>query len=231
MKEIYNDFEAELYLEDGELLAEGTASIDFEEKCVNFSGDFVPLYELETKVYVMRKFKGKDVHKFSGEVYISDKQVMRIVSITDELLEGSEDCYSSNIEFNASLSPVTFNENNKKSTIMIFNNIEFDIAINDMTANTVRFDVLKSKVVSNIFKKLTHKTEFDIEKIELEQHFSIIKTQILNDLRVQIEIKKAYHFGDYPRLECKIINMSTQDRDKLKEILWTYNIENNKLFN
>lgn len=232
MNEIFENFQAELYLsEDESFLADGTASVDLENQWVTFNSEFVPLYELETKVYITRIFNGKEIHRFEGKVYLSDKKLMRIVSVEDNLLEGSEICYSSNVKFDAALSSVVKNPDGSiQSKIKQLKNIEFDIEIKDMTTNKVFIDVYESYVVSNFIKKLIHKTDFDIEKIELGQNFSIIKSEKLKEIVLNVKINKAYHFGDIPRFECDILNTSQQEVDSLKEFLWDYNLENNKLF-
>ncbi len=94
-----NNFNALLKNDKGEILSEGRANVDIENKCVNFQSEFVPLYPIETKLEVVRLFENQEVHRFYGRVYLSDRKLMRLTHVDDELLEGSELCYSNNFHF------------------------------------------------------------------------------------------------------------------------------------
>lgn len=96
-------FPALLKSEEGEELARGEAMVLPEEQAVNFASDFVPLYPMGTPMEIVRLHKGREVHRFTGKVYLSDKELMRIVSVQDELLPGSEEAYCGNMNFSASL--------------------------------------------------------------------------------------------------------------------------------
>ena len=75
------------------LLAEGVASVSQEDQSVDFQSDFVPLFPLGERLKIIRTFDDREIHLFCGEVYISDKNLLRIVNVFDFLLPGSEDIY------------------------------------------------------------------------------------------------------------------------------------------
>ncbi|MFI3114685.1 MAG: hypothetical protein R3Y12_00915 [Clostridia bacterium] len=233
MKNIYENFEAELQLDNGEFLADGTASIDLENGSVTFTSEFVPLYELETKANIFRVYKGKIIHKFNGQVYLSDRNLMRIVSVSDELFEGSEDCYSSNIRCKATIIPTKTSDEvkvgDKKVNIDKLNGVEFDIEIIDLTDEKVIFDIQKSRITGSFFKKLMQKNKTEMQKLEENQQF-IVKNTDLPIGFLNFRISKILNFGENPRMECDIVNLTTPERIKLKEFLWMYNLQNNKLF-
>lgn len=229
MKNIYEDFEAELRL-NNEFLADGTASVDLDTKSVTFTSGFVPLYELETKVEVIRIHNKQEIHRFEGEVYLSDKNLMRIVSVKDELLKGSQDCYSCNVTCAGSL-VANFNNGDKKADAL--KGMEFDVTIVSMTDEKITFDVIKCNAGTNIIQKLFKKggdLNKEVQKIEVDQIFNMQKTTILPIANLNVQIKKAYHFGEIPRFDCDIVNTLEPEKELLKEFLWDYNLKNNKLF-
>lgn len=77
----------------GKVLAEGYASVSRESHSVEFNSDFVPLYPIGTCLIIERIYGEKPIHRFAGEVYISDKQLLRLVAVHDQLLPGSEKVY------------------------------------------------------------------------------------------------------------------------------------------
>lgn len=227
MKNIYENFQAELRLENGEFLAEGTASVDLEDKSVNFTSEFVPLYEVDTKAQICRIHNKQDVHKFNGQVYISDRNIMRIVSVTDELLEGSEDCYSNNVKCKTTI-VATKSKDSNITGIEILKGIEFDATICDMTEQKVEFELTKSHP-SGIIKKILHNSSKDRQKLAEGQIFEIKKAELPVG-NISVKINKVEHFEENSRIQCDIITDTTPERDNLKEFLWAYNLQNNKLF-
>ena len=67
---------------DGKILAEGEATVFAESRSIDFASDFVPMYRMGTKLQIARVFENKEIHLFSGEVFLSDKNLIRLVSIT-----------------------------------------------------------------------------------------------------------------------------------------------------
>lgn len=100
-------FPANLYTPEGELLAEGESCIRLEEKAINFSSDFVPLYPIGTPLIIERIYNGHAVHRFFGKVFLSSKEHMRLTDTTDMLLPGAEYLYCGKMAFPATLTTST----------------------------------------------------------------------------------------------------------------------------
>lgn len=87
----------------GRILAEGYGSVLPENGEVEFRSDFVPLYRMGVPLKMVRRCDGQDIHVFIGEVYISDKKMIRLMHVRDLLLPGSEKVYSTKVDI-----PATF---------------------------------------------------------------------------------------------------------------------------
>lgn len=87
----------------GNQLAQGAATVYAESRSIDFTGDFVPMYRMGTQLQIARIFEGKEIHLFIGTVFISDKNLLRLVSIKDRLLPGSENVYFSETKIPAVL--------------------------------------------------------------------------------------------------------------------------------
>ena len=74
------------------------------DNTITFTSDFVPLVKLGSRVTVTRMIGEKRMESFSGEVYLSSKQLMRIVDVDAELIAQALVLFDSNIilptEFN-----------------------------------------------------------------------------------------------------------------------------------
>ncbi len=98
-------FEAILVSGEGNTLARGHAHVNQESKRVTFESDFVPLYPIGTPMMVFRIYKGAKIHRFDGEVYVSHKNRMSLVSTDDLLLPGCHKVYCDQLELEAILTP------------------------------------------------------------------------------------------------------------------------------
>lgn len=94
-------FPARLLSEEGKLLEFGQASISAEQDSVDFVGDFVPLFKMGTPLTIVRTFGEQEIHIFRGEVYLSSRKLLRLTSVSDELLPGSERVYLFPVNFPA----------------------------------------------------------------------------------------------------------------------------------
>ena len=83
-------FKARLKTWDDRLLEEGYASVSIENRSVDFQNEFVPLLELGTTVKVFQLQEDKEIHCFIGRVYLSSRRLLRVVSVSDDLLTEAE---------------------------------------------------------------------------------------------------------------------------------------------
>jgi len=96
-------FPAVLKLPDGTPLESGQAMVSPETGAVDFAGDFVPLFKMGTPLQIARTFQGEEIHLFDGEVYLSSEQLLRITSVRDKLLPGTEKYYMFPVRYPAAL--------------------------------------------------------------------------------------------------------------------------------
>lgn len=98
---IETEFPAYLKDENGAPLAEGRARVSRADRTVTFTADFVPLYPVGTPMQVVRVNGGREIHRFFGQTYLSDKHLLRLVSVEDEVLPGAEEVYCTGLSLPA----------------------------------------------------------------------------------------------------------------------------------
>ncbi|RPF48377.1 hypothetical protein EDD70_1193 [Hydrogenoanaerobacterium saccharovorans] len=89
--------DAVLKSEDGDLLEYGSVCIPPEGNTVDFKNQFVPLLKLETPVQVTLLLNGVESFCFKGLVYLSSGKLLRITSISDELLTKARKIFTANV--------------------------------------------------------------------------------------------------------------------------------------
>ncbi len=223
--ELYSDssFDAILKKQDGEIIAEGYADINIHNRYVTFFSDFVPLYPIDTKMEIVRMYKGKEVHRFRGTVYLSDKQLMRLVDVKDKLLEGSELCYSDRVKVNALITPLfEYKQSKKFSLSFLRKEPEIDNRLNGEVVSLTPDELVFS------FDDLLH-VNTDMQ-IETGYKFDIKLKNIKKIENFVVEVKKSMLFGEKPAYICDIRDMDEEQRKLLVNYLHQYNLKHNKVF-
>lgn len=213
-------------------LATGTTIVNPRDHSLVFKSDFVPLYTIGTPLIVYRLHNNKEVHKFVGKVYISDKKLLKLIELEDILLPGSENCYSSNINFQAVakyclrkqniISRFTFNNKNKS-----FNFLEIEIIKMDCTQLTFKSSKITFPSKPNFFPKKNSICCWDIRSGD---RLEILLSSPLPTLNLSVEISQCLFLGESPSYQCEIIGISNNDMATLKDFLWHYNLKHNQVF-
>lgn len=201
-----NSCQAVLMTEDEALLEYGVASISVKEKYVDFTNSFVPIIKIGARVKVVCTEKGQSTHMFSGEVFLSSKSLLRIISVKCELLPHAEKVLSIDTMFNAKIAlPVV------KNRVFPMNHITKWIGC---------------QVCGISATELTFTSE--LLDIELNTAFVIkIKAPVF-DKGTEITIRAnegSLLFGKSSRYACKIVSISDLAVVKLIEYIREVNLE------
>lgn len=89
-------FSAVLKTEDGQLLEIGQACVSDTENSVDFTSDFVPLLKLGETARITRTLGSKELESFVGQVYLSSRKLLRIVSVENAVMESARRLFSVN---------------------------------------------------------------------------------------------------------------------------------------
>lgn len=92
------DFPAILKTLEGKILEYGMGSVSEEEQSLDFRGEFVPLFKMGTQLEIVRVQDKIETQRFIGEVYLSSQKMLRLISVTDEVLPGAATAYQYNVD-------------------------------------------------------------------------------------------------------------------------------------
>lgn len=203
---------------EGKVLATGQSSILLEQRAINFTSDFVPIYPLGEHMEIDRLDEsGREVHRFVGKVYLSDKTFMRITDVDDTLLSGSENIYCDNLPFTGMLEKIEAPEPNKWFW-------KLKKGHEPKTPHHIMVPIIEltDKQLVFLFDNSVSYQEGD--RFRLTAHMPLILPETV------IEIEKAFLFGVNSSYICNFLDLSEENRQILRHFLVQYNIKHNKLF-
>lgn len=83
----------------------GEATVSANENAIEFSGGFIPLLPLGSEATVNWVLGNKSLVQFSGTVYLSTGNFMRLVGVDARLVEAARALFAINVRFAATVSP------------------------------------------------------------------------------------------------------------------------------
>ena len=90
------EFSALLESKANGICEEGQAYLEHDNS-VTFTSDFVPLIKLGSHAAIIRTLGDKQFERFSGRVYLSSRNLLKIVDVEHEIIEQAMQIFDSNI--------------------------------------------------------------------------------------------------------------------------------------
>lgn len=237
-------FPAILKNTEGEIIAEGHGNILVSTHAVNFTSDFVPLYPIGTPMEIDRIFEDKEVHRFVGKVFLSDRTLLRLVCVDDELLPGSEYVYCGGMSFPAHIKTIVPPPPKKPRFRLPFRHEPVPILPIEMAATIVSLTDRQLEI-----KVAPPEEESGIEGLALLrgafQNGALLVLTLPNTLfapddptlpttppipETIIRVEKQTILSSETSCLCRFSALSARDRLPLTEFLIRYNLSRNKLF-
>jgi len=214
-----NHFPAILKTPDDKIVEYGTAWISVEDQSINFKSDFVPICEMGTPLKIVRVHDELEIQSFTGEVYLSSQHLLRLISLSDEVLPAASSVFLYDVKIEASAeATITSEEKPSKRfslrtkyfsapTLQIF-----PVSIYAISLAKVRFtcDVLLPKgqrVTLNVKQPIT-----------------------LNELSIEVELPITLGSGDTCSYHCKILELDGDNSFQLEPYVDRLSQQKNKLF-
>jgi hypothetical protein len=207
-------FPACLKTPEGNMLAYGNAELSLEDRSLTFRSDFVPLYPLDTPLEVFRLDGNTPVHRFWGNVYLSDKRLMRLVHIDDELLPGSEMVYCGGLPFTGQAT---------RCTMPLKKRHFFSRPVPQIAAPVhVAIPEMTDRQLVMLYD--------DDDVLEPGEQFLLCFDRPVPLPPIKVELIRSGIFAlKQPRL-CAFLGLKEGDRKNLREFLAIHNQKHHKLF-
>ena len=236
-KDGHKKFDACLKNENGEVLAIGEGSISVPKRHVTFKSAFVPLYPMGTPMEIVRLLDGVEIHRFTGKVYLSDKKLMRIVSVDDELLQGSQFCYCDKFTFAGTVKPCVVQVKQDKWQFIKSKKQEeppreYGVVITGMTINQLvfTFDETIGGGGEETGAPESNHIVSSIIDMKVGDHFIMNMSEPIRLDQITLEMTKPLYFGPKPSYVCDIMGLDPVEHKQLSDFLWKYNKAKNKVF-
>jgi len=208
---------------DGKILARGTATVFAESRSIEFHSDFVPLYRMGIQLQIARIYDSKEIHLFTGNVFLSDKNLIRLISITDRLLPGSEYVYFSETKIPAILKLVQRRKEppRPKKHFSLFHKHEKEPAENPESNYAITVSAISGRQL-----EFTSNQIFGIG----DRFLITLQMQAKELCGLPIYISQAFAFGKGCMYRCTFEKMDETLQAGLDELVRSMNQQENSFF-
>lgn len=218
-----DSFDAVLQDEHGNYLADGIATISIEDQTLTFQSDFVPLYPIGTAMQVVRFHQNQLIHRFHGSVFLSDKQLMRLVSVTDIVYPGAECCYWDCQDYKGTVTLEADPQAQEKKLLHLFRpkqNIQssFSINISAISTEKVLFQVCMSTPTQEELPPRPSDDSNILANVGDWVHLHL--SSPLPSISVKASVQKLMLFGPHNRYLCSIEWENENHKETLQAFLW-----------
>lgn len=210
-------FPALLKNSDGQVIERGSASVSLENRSVNFSADFVPMFKLGQELSVVRVWDDREIHSFTGQVYISNRDFVQITGVCDQVIEPVGLIHSANASVLGEVLPLSSGGvKDRRFTMRLRRKLPValppsDVLLYALTPDTMRFT---STATFQKGQRLTLKTG---EPLFLSN--------------VVIEVYQVILFGNrITGYHCNILSISESEIAALEQYAWDASQKSRKLF-
>ena len=215
---VLQKFPAALKTPEGKLMEYGTASISLEEQSVDFEGEFVPLCTMGTRLQIVRIHKDFETQRFSGEVYLSSQNMLRLVSVTDEILPGASIAYNYDVSIDAyAVAPVVREESSSRFFLRHRHTAHPPM----LQEFPVKIDLLSLAGVRVVWDKTLPTNQ--LVTLRAEHPVRLVS------LHAEIE-RPIFGPNGISSYACRILNLSGENYDVLSAFIGKISLRENKLF-
>lgn len=204
-------FPALLKSVEGEVLACGAANVIPETGDINFRSDFVPLFPMGEVLMIVRLDEDNEIANYTGKVYISNRKLMRLVSVGREIVAG-ENYVFRDLPFKGTLKPLC----EESPPTRKFLKLKSKAA--DQEDRTYEVDIIGLGQHCLVF-------QYDVDTPFYRDQRFLVKTDLPIDLpETEIEIEEAFIFGTKSSYRCRLQKLADEDCKRLMQFLMLYGI-------
>lgn len=214
---IEHDFPAVLKTTEDKVLEYGTACASISEGSIEFKNEFVPLFKMGTRLKIVRLHDKVETHSFTGEVYLSAEKMLRLVSVTDEVLPGAASAYLYDVKMEGTASAILAPQGPKR--LFRFGRGEglpslqvFPISVYAVSLTQLRFTC---GVTLPQGQRLT---------------VNVPEAPFFEDLPIQVELPVDFGEGTTGSYRCRILDLPGENRPRLERYLREMSLRVNKSF-
>ncbi|WP_458863326.1 hypothetical protein [Acidaminobacterium chupaoyuni] len=203
-------FQALLKTREGDVLAEGLAHIREETRDVDFTADFVPLFPLGTPLEIVRVEEDREIHRFEGNVYLSSRTLLRLVSVIDFMPDDPDRYYCTGLPFTGIFHLLA--EETKKPFFSFHKKAKTETPI-DVTAPIVSLS--ETRLIFLYDSKFPF---FKGQRLLLNADMPLLLPQ------AELEIIDAFLFGVNSSYTCRFVGLPPEDKKNLRYFLLEYSL-------
>lgn len=193
-------FDAVLRTPAGKTIEMGRGQYDSANNSVDFEGSFVPLFAMGTRLEIVRMHEGVQVHRFTGEVYLSSAEMLRLVSVQAEILPDAALVFLYYVNFEGTAKMMA--KVQKRFLLakrIVDTEITFPVKVHALSMREIKFN-----------------TDLSVE-LDPGQKLSLYLQGDLGIACLPVEVRQAIVFGQEANCyRCRILPLGPHDMERLK---------------
>lgn len=214
---IEHDFPAVLKTTEDKVLEYGTACASIAEGSIEFKNEFVPLFKMGTRLKIVRVHDDVETHSFTGEVYLSAEKLLRLVSVTDEVLPGAVSAYLYDVEMEGTASAILPPQGQRK--LFHFGRSEDLPSLQVFPISVYALSLVQLRFTCGV-------TMPQGQRLTVNVH----QPPLFEDLPIQVELPVDFGEGTTGSYRCRILDLPGENRYRLEQYLQEMSYRVNKSF-
>lgn len=212
------NFPAVLKTAENKIIEYGRGSVSVENQSLDFFGDFVPIFKMGTRLKVVHAQKGIEIQSFEGEVYLSSQRLLRLVSLTDEVLPGASSVESYDVEMEGqAFIPSALAESPSHS--LLFHRRRAAPLPRSFPVSIYTVSLSQFKLTCDVVLEKDQRFVLDVER-----------PVYLRALPMQVELPVTFGASDTCSYRCNILELSGDNYLRLERYVRGLSLRVNKLF-
>lgn len=214
---IEHDFPAVLKTVEDKVLEYGTACASIQEGSIEFKNEFVPLFKMGTRLKIVRVHDKVETHSFTGEVYLSAEKLLRLVSVTDEVLPGAASAYLYDVKLEGTASAMLPPQGQRR--LFRFGRPEGLPSLQVFPISAYALSMSQLRFTCGVPLPQGQRLTVDLPGPPL-----------LEELPIQVELPVDFGEGTTGSYRCRILDLPGENRDRLARYLRELSLRVNKSF-
>lgn len=212
------NFPAVLKTVENKVIEYGRGTVSVENQSLDFTGDFVPIFKMGTRLKVVHAQKEIEIQSFEGEVYLSSPRLLRLVALTDEVLPGASSVESYDVEMEglAFISPALAEPPQHS---LLFHRRRAATLPRSFPVSIYAISLSQFKLTCDVTLEKDQRFVLDVER-----------PVYLRALPMQVELPVTFGASDTCSYRCNVLDLSGDNALRLEKYVHRLSLRVNKLF-
>lgn len=214
-----NHFSAILKTPDDKIIEYGIAWISVEDQSINFKSEFVPICEMGTPLKIVRVQDELETQAFTGEVYLSSQHLLRLISLSDEVLPAASSVFLYDVKIEGSAEATIEAPDKPTKLFSLRTKYPAALALQIFPVSIYAISLAKVRFTCDMMLSKGQRVTLNVKQ-----------PIALCELPLEVVLPITLGTGDTCSYHCKILELSGNNAFQLESYVDRLSQQKNKLF-